>query len=113
MADTITIDRAEYDRLVSIAEDAEDLRSVADWRARLAAGEEEMIPAAFANRILDGEHPIRVWREYRGFSQVELARRSGINRVVIADVEAGRKGGSLATFKAVADALGVTIDDLA
>ncbi|TPE47216.1 helix-turn-helix transcriptional regulator [Amaricoccus solimangrovi] len=112
MSETITIDRAEYDRLVALAEDAEDLRAVADFRARLEAGEEELMPAEFADRILDGESPLRVWREYRGLSQAELARRSGINRVVIADVEAGRKGGSVATFKATAEALGVTIDDL-
>lgn len=112
MSATITIDRAEYDRLVALAEDAEDLRSLAEFHAKVAAGEEELIPAEFADRILDGEPPLRVWREYRGLSQTELARRSGINRVVIADIEAGRKGGSVATFKAVSGALGLSIDDL-
>jgi hypothetical protein len=28
----------------------------------LAAGEEELIPAAFVNRLLDGENPVRVSR---------------------------------------------------
>ena len=35
-----------------------------------------------------------------------------VNRVQIAEIEAGRKSGSLDTVKKLASALGVTIDDL-
>jgi len=48
----------------------------------------------------------------RGFSQAELARRSGIHRVVISDIEARRTPDSVRSFKALAAALGVAIDDL-
>jgi hypothetical protein len=41
-----------------------------------------------------------------------LARASGVNRVVGADIAAGRKGGSVRSLKALAAALGVAIDDL-
>jgi mRNA interferase RelE/StbE len=37
---------------------------------------------------------------------------SGVHRVVVADIEAGRKGGSVRSLKALAAALGVGIDDL-
>lgn len=107
MTDTVSIPRDEYERLCRIAEDAEDL-AAAD-----AALKTESIPAAFANRILDGESPLRVYRELRGLTQVALAKRSGVNRVQIADIEAGRKTGSIATIRKLADALDLTLDDLA
>ena len=108
----ITITRQEYDRLVSLAEDARDLRILAEVDARLAAGEGEMLPADVVDRMIDGEAPLRVWREHRGLSQAELARRAGVHRVTIADIEAGRAGGSVPVFKSLAEALGTTVDDL-
>ena len=53
-----------------------------------------------------------MWREHRGLTQSGLARASGVHRVVVADIEAGRKGGSVRSLKALAAALGVGIDDL-
>lgn len=107
MNETVTISREEYQRLVALAEDAVDIA------AAEAALKTEMIPAAFADRILDGESPLRVYRDLRGLTQAALAGRSGVNRVQIADIESGRKSGSIATLRKLADALGVTLDDLA
>lgn len=112
MEDTITITRAEYDRLREAEEDLADLRAYDKAVAAIAAGEDELVPAEFADRIIDGENPLRVWREYRGFSQSSLAKASGVNRVQIADIEAGRKSGSVDTVKKLAAALRVSIDDL-
>lgn len=112
MEDTVTIPRSEYDRLVGIAEDAADARAIEEFRARLAQGDEEFLPAEFVNRMIEGESVLRLWREHRGLSQSELSRRAGVNRVQIADIEAGRRNGSVETFRKLAQALGVTIDDL-
>ena len=112
MGEMVTIPREEYERLVALVEDAEDGAAVLRFRARLAAGEEELAPAAVVDRLLAGESPVRVWREHRGLTQSGLGRASGVHRVVIADIEAGRKGGSVRSLKALAAALGVGIDDL-
>lgn len=40
-----------------------------------------------------------VWRKQLGLSQAELVRQSGVNRIQIIDIEAGRKTGSAATLK--------------
>lgn len=112
MTDTVTIPRVEYDRLLAIAEDMADNAAFDRVVARLASGEEEAVPAAFANRIIDGESPLRVYREYRGLTQVALAEASGVNRVQIADIEAGRKSGSVETVRKLAAALNVAVDDL-
>ena len=81
-------------------------------KADLAAGQEELIPSEYADRVLDGESPLRVYREFRGMTQSALAAAAGVNRVQIADIEAGRKSGSIETVRKLAAALRVTIDDL-
>ena len=81
-------------------------------RAALAAGHEERISAAFANRIIDGENALRVYREYRGLTQVALAEKSGVSRSYIADIETGSRDGTVSAYRKLADALGVLIDDL-
>ena len=108
MNDMITIPRAEYDRLREAAEDLADLQAYE--RARAAGG--QSIPADAVQRMIEGESPLKVFRELRDLSQVGLARNSGVNRVQIADIEAGRGKGSVDTLKKLADALSVTIDDL-
>ena len=108
----VTIPREEYDRLREAAEDLADLRAYDGTKAALAAGEEELVPADYAKRLIAGESPLRVWRELRGLSQVGLGKASGVNRVQIADIEAGRGKGSVETVRKLADALGVRVDDL-
>jgi len=56
------------------------------------------------------ESPLRVWRELRGLSQLKLGAVSGINRVQIADIEAGRGKGSAETARKLAEALGVRVE---
>ena len=112
MRDTVTIPRAEYDRLCAAEDDFVDLQTALAVRERIEAGTEELVPAAVADRLIDGASPLKVWREHRGLSQSALARASRVNRVQIADIEAGRATGSVRTLRALADALGLTVDDL-
>lgn len=108
MNEMITIPRAEYDRLREAAEDLADLQAYD--RAMAAGG--DSIPADAVKRMIDGESPIRVYRDLRGFTQAQLSELSGVNRVQIADIEAGRKSGSIDTIKKLAEALRVSVDDL-
>lgn len=112
MADTVTISRTEYDRLCATAEDFADIEAALSVRERIEAGTEELVPAAVADRLIDGESALKVWREYRGLSQTGLARLSGASRVQIADIEAGRGTGSVRTLRMLADSLRITLDDL-
>ena len=112
MNEMVTILREEYDRLRDAAEDLADLQSYDRAKAWLAAGEDELIPAEYANRLLNGESALRVYRDLRGLTQAALAEKSGVKRVTVAEIETGRKQGSIATLRALADALGVSLDDL-
>ena len=112
MGEMITIPLDEYKRLRAAMEDLADLQTHDRVMADLAAGREEAVPAEYARRLIAGESPLRVWRELRGLTQSALAGVSGVNRVQIADIEAGRKKGSLETARRLAEALGLTVDDL-
>ena len=112
MPDTVTIPRAEYDRLCAAEDDFADLQAALAARARIEAGTDELVPAAVADRLIDGTSPLKVWREHRGLTQSALARGASVNRVQIADIEAGRSTGSVRTLRALANTLHVTIDDL-
>ena len=112
MGEMISIPLKEYRSLRAAAEQLADLQAHDRALAQLANGDEELLPAEFVKRMLSGESPLRVWREFRGFTQTALAEASNVNRVQIADIEAGRKSGSIETVKKLAEALGITLDEL-
>jgi mRNA interferase RelE/StbE len=113
MDDMVTIPRREYDSLRAAAEELADLQSYDRAKAALVAGDDELIPAAYANRLLNGDNALRVYRDLRGLTQAALSEKAGVNRVTIAEIETGRKNGSIATLRALADVLRVRLDDLA
>jgi len=113
MGEMVTIPREEYEALKEAREDLADLRAYDRAKAALASGVDELVPSDVVQRLLEGESPLRVWREYRGLSQTRLALKSGVNRVQIINIESGERNGSVATLRKLADALGVDLDELA
>ena len=113
MNEMVTITREEYQRLLSAAEDLADIAAYDRAKTALTSGGEELVPAEFANRLIAGESPVRVFRDLRGLTQLGLSEASGVNRVQIANIESSSKRGSIDTLKKLAGALGVTLDDLA
>ena len=102
----------EYLRLVAEAEMLQDVR---DYDAALEAvedGDDELIPAKVVYAILDGENPIRVWREYRGMTQQQLAGVAEISTPYLSQLESGKRTGSTEVLNAIAKALNLTLDDL-
>lgn len=109
----VVLPEAEYLALIEAAEDAADRQSVADFRRRLTAGKEELIPSVIVDRLLGGENRIRVWREHRGLTPGELADRAGLKQPYLLQIETGKREGSVEALRALAAALSVTLDDLA
>jgi DNA-binding Xre family transcriptional regulator len=104
---------AEYQRLQEAVEDLEDLRAYDEAKRRLEAGEDELLPHEFMVRMVNGENPIRVWREYRGLKVRALAEAAGISAPYLSQIESGEREGSFDTLRRIADALKVSLDDLA
>ena len=108
----VLIPEADYEILMSAAEDAADVAAVQTFRLKLEAGEEELIPAVIVDRILNGENRIRVWRDHRGLTCTALAEKAGIAQPFLSQIETGKREGTVETLRRIAAALNVTIDDL-
>ena len=110
--DMIILPRSEYEALTEYADMLTDIAAYDAFKEKLANGEEELIPSEFVNRILDGENPIRVWRDLRGLSAKDLALACGISAAYLSEIENGHKEGSITVLKKLAEALNVSLEDL-
>ncbi len=108
----VVLARAEYDALVEMAEMLEDVAAYDEAKRRIAEGDDLRIPSEFVDRLIDGENPIRVWRDFRGMASKDLAKTVGISAAYLSEIETGKKEGSLSVFRNIAKALRVDIDDL-
>jgi DNA-binding XRE family transcriptional regulator len=104
---------SEYEQLLDLAESAQDQMDGKIALGELARGEDEVIPGEVVDRFLEGkEHPLKIWREYRGLTQETLGRNAEVGKSYISQIEAGKKVGSAKVLRALAVALRVDIDDL-
>ena len=108
-ADEVVLKRTDWEDAVAtledLIEDAEDIAAVAAVRAddalmaaRLEAERgapvETTIPMDVVKAELDGAHPIRAWRDYRGWTVSALSTKSGVTRETIEQLESRRTSGS-------------------
>lgn len=115
--DTVTLSRADFEALVRTREDAIDhaaFDAAEEREARLGkeAARAGYLPIEAVDRLLDGEHPLRVWREHRGMSLRDLAAAAGVAFNYISEIEGGRKPGSAEALRRMAAALAVAMEDL-
>jgi len=103
-----------YDEYIRLKEEAEMLQDVADYDAAMEAVQEgeDLIPGDVMFAILDGKNPIRIWRNFRGLTQQELADQAGISKPYLSQIETGKRTGTAEVLAAIANALGVTIEDV-
>ena len=103
---------ADYRALIEKAEMLDDVAAFDKAEAALAAGEDELVPSDIADSLLANVNAVKVWREYRGMSQVALADAAGLSQAYIAQIETGKREGRIDAYKAIASVLVVDIDDL-
>lgn len=101
----------EFNRLMELADDAIDRNAVEEFDRALTQGREELIPSAVIERLMD-EPPLRVWREYRGLTQEQLAAAVGITKAYISQIELGQKTGSAKVLARIAETLKIELEDL-
>ena len=110
-AEWAVIPYLEYQKLLDAWEMLEDIRAYDEAKAGIEAGE-ELIPGRIANALLDGENPIRVWREYRSLSQKQLAEEAGISKPYLSQLESGKRNGTTDVLQKIAQALNATLEEL-
>jgi len=104
-----------YETYLQLVEKAEMLQDVQDYdsaKVALERGGDELVPSKVVYAILDGENPIKVWREYRSMSQQETAENAGINIPYLSQLETNKRKGSLNVLSAVAKALKVSLENI-
>ena len=104
-----------YEDYIQLVEQAEMLNDIRDYDAAKAAlkrGDEELIPSEVVHAILDGDNPIKVWRNYRGITQQDLAKQVGISVPYLSQLEKGKRKGSINVLTAIAKALRVSVEDV-
>ena len=74
------------------------------------------LPNDMAMRIINGERPVRVWRDHRGLTASTLADKAKISKTYLSEseseseIENGKKPGSVEAYKAINEALDVPLD---
>ncbi len=105
--------RKDYEALAAKAQEVDEdigtARLVARARKEIAAGL-PLIPKEIVNRIIAGENAMRVLREWRGKTQLDISHKTNIGQGYISDLESGRRKGTTAALKKIADALKVPLD---
>lgn len=108
--------KAEYESFKAMAqetkEDVGTARLVARARKDIA-DRALLLPKEVADRLANGENPLRVLREFRDLTQVELAACVGITQGYLSDLETGKRKGPLELHGKTAKALGVPFELLA
>lgn len=99
----------EYLRLAEFDKMSDEVKS---FKKKLVQGKEELIPDEYAVRLIKGENAIRVWREYRELTQIELAKAVGISTPYLSQLEHGQRQASTKTLAKIGDKLRISIADL-
>jgi hypothetical protein len=105
--------RKDYEALVAKAaemiEDQGTARLVAHARHDIAAGA-PLLPKSVVDRLARRHNPIRVVREWRDVTQLYLSAKTGLSQGYLSDVETGRRKGTAAALRRIADVLKVPLD---
>lgn len=106
-----------YAALLARCEDLEDRLALIEGARRTVAPNgrillPDLLPDRLVGRLLDGVHPVNVWREHRGLTANSLAERACVAASYLSEIVAGKKPGSVDAYQKLADALGVTVDDI-
>ena len=101
--------RAEYEALVAEASDAdEDAADLAMFDARMAEASPGLSPEV-SMAVLRGDSLLKAVREWRGFTQLQVAQREtiGISQGHLSDIESGRRNATERTLQELARIYGV------
>ncbi|ANV98858.1 helix-turn-helix domain-containing protein [Bradyrhizobium icense] len=105
--------KKDYELLVAKAaevdEDAGTARIVARARKEIAGGA-PLLPKDVVDRIANGENPVRALREWRDVTQMYLSFKTNLSQSYISDIENGRRTGTAAALRLIANVLNVPLD---
>lgn len=98
-------------RIIS-SEEYADKRTGHLFLGNLKVVQEAKLPPALAERVANGDNPIKVWREYRALTARTLSELIGVSGAYLSQIENGKRTGTIIIYKKIAQALNVNIGDL-
>jgi DNA-binding XRE family transcriptional regulator len=100
----VILDRRAYDDLIDARDHALAMRDIAAGRPTLTAEEIDAYLAA--------PTPAAYWRKRSGKTQAALSAEVGVSQPFMAQIESGKRAGTVGVLYRMAKALGVHIEDL-
>ena len=100
----VVLDRQDYEDLIDARDHAKEL-------GRLVAGADALSTEEMASYLVSPS-PLAFWRKRAGRSQASLAEAAGVSQPFLAQIEAGKRAGSVAVLARIARVLGLQIEDL-
>ncbi len=94
----------------SLIEAEEDRLDIEELRRFRETDDGFRIPGEIVRRELEGEHPVKLWREHRGVTVEALAGKAGISKAYLSQIENGKRKGTAKTLKSLAAALAIPLD---
>ena len=81
-----------------------------DFRNLTGDGDDQGLPTAIKNDIVaNPAQTVKIIRKHRGLTQSDLAKKAGISRPYLTEIETGRKQGSVKALKGIGSALDIDI----
>lgn len=102
----------EFNRLIEPLEDAEDAATLERLAADVASGDEKTYPHEVIQALVDGVHPVKVFREYRNMTPAQLASACNVTPAHIYQIESGKRSMSVDVLRKMAQSLDVDADML-
>ncbi|WP_310531036.1 helix-turn-helix transcriptional regulator [Novosphingobium sp.] len=107
----VILSREEFSRLNEAAECYAEIVAAVEAQRRKDDGE-EYIPADVVSRLVAGDNPLLVWRNYRRLTLDALGNLVGRKGSFISKLEKGKCEGGIRLWQDLAKALEVDLDDL-
>lgn len=108
MPEFVVLPYKEYGDIIELLEDQLDIQAVEEFQQ----SKKDTIPFEIVQQIAKGKNAIKKLREFRKLSASSLARKVGVSRQYINQLEnnINRRKGSAETLKKIAAALNINID---
>ena len=102
----VVIPYKEYEAILEALENQVDIKAIDEFHANC----DEAFPMEAVQKIAKGENPIKIFRELRGISQSNFAKKAEISRQYLNQIENKTRVGSAKILKKMADLLDINVD---
>lgn len=100
-------------------EDYERLREASEMPLKISdnpiaaiVARDGTVPKEVSSEINDGKNQIKAWRCYKNLTQDELARKAGISKAYLSQIESNKRGGRTDKLVNIAKVLNCKVDDI-